>query len=133
MVPLFTTEEVLFNRAEANAQLNNISAAIDDLNMYASTRIRNYNPGVNTITTSRIKSYYGISNTKDATIRTILDFKRAEFVQEGMRWVDMLRYKMPVTHENSEGETLTLAADDPQRVFQIPESASLSGIEPNPR
>jgi hypothetical protein len=133
MVPLFTTEEVLFNRAEANAQLNNISAAIDDLNMYASTRIRNYNPGVNTITTSRIKSYYGISNTKDATIRTILDFKRAEFVQEGMRWFDMLRYKMPVTHETSEGETLTLAADDPQRVFQIPESASLSGIEPNPR
>jgi hypothetical protein len=43
MVPLFTTEEVLFNRIEANIYLNNMSAVLQDLNAYVATRIFNYN------------------------------------------------------------------------------------------
>jgi hypothetical protein len=64
---------------------------------------------------------------------TLLDFKRAEFVQEGMRWFDLLRYNIPVTHTTTDGQVLTLEADDKRRVFQIPESAKLSGVELNPR
>ncbi len=44
MVPLFTAEEVLFNRIEANIFVNttNANAAIADLNTYASTRVYHY-------------------------------------------------------------------------------------------
>ncbi|MFL5747293.1 MAG: RagB/SusD family nutrient uptake outer membrane protein [Niastella sp.] len=132
MVPLFTAEEVLFNRIEANIYLNNIPAAVQDLNDYASTRIFNYDPASNTITTSKMQNYYG-GDERQATLATLLDFKRAEFVQEGMRWFDLLRYNLPVTHTTTDGQKMVLEANDKRRVFQIPESAKLSGVELNPR
>ncbi|PSL47529.1 SusD-like starch-binding protein associating with outer membrane [Chitinophaga niastensis] len=133
MVPLLTTEEVLFNRAEANAYLNKTSAALKDLNLFASKRIRNYDASLHGITLSTIQNFYGISDARTGLIHTILDFKRAEYVQEGMRWFDMQRYKMPVVHHTREGQILELKADDNRRVFQIPESATTSGITLNPR
>ena len=66
-------------------------------------------------------------------LAALLDFKRAEFVQEGMRWFDLARYDLPVTHTTVNGPTLMLAPGDKRRVFQIPESARLSGVELNPR
>jgi starch-binding outer membrane protein, SusD/RagB family len=62
-----------------------------------------------------------------------MDFKRAEYVQEGQRWFDLQRYKVTVTHQTINGETLTLTADDKRRVLQIPASALTSGITLNPR
>lgn len=133
MVPLFTAEEVLFNRAEANIYLNRIDDVLADLNTYASTRIYNYDASAHTITTSKIRSFYRTSDVLQGALATVMDFKRAEFVQEGMRWFDLLRYKVPVIHPTVEGRVLTLAADDPMRVFQIPDGAKLAGIELNPR
>jgi hypothetical protein len=133
MVPLFTTEEVLFNRAEANVYLGNTAAVLADLNLFASKTIADYNVAVNTITLTDIKNFYGISDTKSALIQTIMDFKRAAYVQEGMRWFDLMRYKVPVTHITSTGTEMTLEANDLRRVFQIPASAKTSGIALNPR
>jgi len=133
MVPLLTAEEVLFNRAEANVFLNNINDALIDLNAYASTRIYNYNEGAHIITASKIRSFYRTSDAQQGTLQAVMDFKRAEFVQEGMRWFDLLRYKVPVTHTLAEGPSHTLKADDPMRVFQIPDAAKLAGIAQNPR
>jgi hypothetical protein len=133
MVPLFTTEEVLFNRAEANVFLNNINDVVSDLNAYASTRIYNYNATAHNITASKIRSFYRTSDNQQGSLQAVMDFKRAEFVQEGMRWFDLLRYKIPVVHPTSEGPTLTLKGDDPMRVFQIPDVAKLAGIAQNPR
>jgi hypothetical protein len=133
MVPLFTAEEALFNRAEANVFLNNINDVVNDLNAYASTRIYNYDASLHTITASRIRSFYRTSETQQGALAAVMDFKRAEFVQEGMRWFDLLRYKVPVVHQVIEGPTLTLKADDPMRVFQIPDAARLAGIAQNPR
>jgi starch-binding outer membrane protein, SusD/RagB family len=66
-------------------------------------------------------------------INTILAYKRTEFVHEGLRWFDLLRYKIPVVHKTINGETFTLGVNDPRRVFQIPPTAKQSGIEQNPR
>lgn len=132
MVPLFTAEEALLNRAEANALLNNTANAITDLNTYAATRINNYNPTAHRITPAKVQGFYG-TNLQTGLVRTVLDFKRAEFVQEGMRWFDILRYRIPVTHTTAEGETYTLTGDDPRRLFQIPASAEIAGITRNPR
>ncbi|ACU59231.1 RagB/SusD family nutrient uptake outer membrane protein [Chitinophaga pinensis] len=133
MVPLFTAEEVLFNRAEANAQLGNTTAVLADLNTYAGTRITNYDASADVVTLAKCKSYYGLSDSKGALLNAVLDFKRAEFVQEGTRWFDLMRYKVPVTHVTSQGQTMILGADDPRRVFQIPVSAKTSGLPLNPR
>ncbi len=133
MTPLFTTEEVLFNRAEANVYLGNTSAALQDLNLFASKRINNYISSQHTLTTTKIRNYYGIDDVKEALIQTILDFKRAEFIQEGMRWFDIQRYKLPVTHYTVTGQTIVLTQDDKRRVLQLPQSVLTSGIELNPR
>jgi len=139
MVPLFTVEEVLFNRAEAYTYTGNTSAAIADLNTYASTRINNYSAAAHTITEADINLVFGTSNIKDGLREAILYYKRAEFIHEGMRWFDILRYKLPVVHATSPlpgggvTEIARLEPDDPRKVLQIPQSTSLAGLEPNPR
>jgi len=133
MVPLFTVEEVLFNLAEAYAYTNQFNNAISLLNTYLSTRIISYNPSTNNITVSKINSYWGTTNTQLGLINTILAYKRSEFIHEGLRWFDILRYKIPVVHKTINGQTFTLGVGDPRRVFQIPATAKQSGIEQNPR
>lgn len=133
MVPLFTAEEVLFNRMEAYAYIGNSTAAIADLNIYMSTRILNYNPSTNNITAAKINSYYGTTNIRDGLIRAVLDYKRSEFVHEGMRWFDILRYQIPVTHTVFGGQNIVLTANDRRRVLQLPTTVTLSGLALNPR
>ncbi len=133
MVPLFTVEEVLFNKAEANNALNNTNDALTDLNSYASTRIIGYNSATHRITEAKIKNFYGNSDIQDGILQTILDFKRAEYAQEGMRWFDILRHKIVVTHTTTEGEVIELGENDLRRVLQIPETAELSDVDQNPR
>jgi len=134
MVPLFTAEEALFNRVEANIYLNNTTAALADLNAYASTRIRNYSTGANTMTAASLNTYYGGGGLQNTLFWAMTDFKRAEFVQEGMRWFDLQRYKTPVTHNNvTTGQAMTLTATDLRRVFQLPGSVATSGVPLNPR
>jgi hypothetical protein len=133
MLPIFTVEEVLFNRAEANAYLGNTAAALADINLFVSKRVENYSPSAHTVTAASMRRYFGTTNTRDGIINTILAFKRVEFVQEGMRWFDMQRYSIPVTHVTILGQTITVPATDPKRLLQIPQSATLAGIEQNPR
>lgn len=131
--PLFTAEEVLFNRAEANLELGNIEAARTDLNTFAKHRIENYNLSTHAITNGKLAAYYGTTNVKQGLLQALLDFKAAEFVQEGKRWFDILRHRLPVAHPTVDGQTLTLAPDDPRRVFQIPQEAVQVGVAQNPR
>lgn len=133
MVPLFTAEEVLFNKAEANIYLNNVPDVITDLNTYASTRIVNYDPTINAITQAKALAYYGGTDIRNALLNNIIDFKQVEYVQEGMRWFDLLRYNIPVTHKTTTGGSFTLTSTDLRRVFQIPQSAGLSNVDLNPR
>ncbi len=131
--PLFTAEEVLFNRAEANLELGNNEATRTDLNLYASYRIASYSAGTHGITNTKLRNFYGTSNVKLGLLNALLDFKAAEFVHEGMRWFDIIRHKIPVQHPTVEGQVLTLSADDPRRVFQIPQEVTLAGVSQNPR
>jgi SusD family. len=134
MVPLFTTEEVLFNRAEAYIQQNNVTAALQDLNTYASTRIVNYNATSHRLTNTKLEEYYGTGNAQLNALLALLDFKRAEFIHEGMRWFDILRWHIPVAHVNMDRKVVAYLSEyDPRRVFQLPESVSTSGMPLNER
>jgi starch-binding outer membrane protein, SusD/RagB family len=136
MLPLFTTEEVLFNRAEALNEQGNSSAAIIELNNYASTRIDNYNPTTHRIDATRLSSRYG-GNTQSNVLKCILDFKRVEYLHEGLRWFDLLRHKLPVVHQHFIRDNVfrndTLTKDNPYRQFQLPQSVTTSDIPLNPR
>lgn len=138
-IPLLSSGEVLFNRAEALVMQGNYDAAVSSLNTYLSTIINNYNPGTQNLTIAKALAYYQTGSTKDALINTILDLKRYEYVDEGMRWFDILRYHLPVTHtilDNAGNvvEHYDLKADDPRKVMQIPQtSQSQAGLAPNPR
>jgi starch-binding outer membrane protein, SusD/RagB family len=135
MNPLFTTEEVLFNRAEAYLYKNDGTNCLADLNTFLSLRIANYTPASHTLTIAKNNAYYGATSAQagGALLQTIIDYRRREFMHEGMRWFDLLRYKIPVTHKNQDGTSQTLAADDKRRVLQIPQESSLSGMTLNPR
>jgi hypothetical protein len=133
MIPLFTTEEVLFNRAEANLNKGNINAVLTDLNTFLSLRIRNYDPAKHALTTQKNNAFYRTNSTNNALLNTIINFKRIEFMHEGMRWFDLLRFKVPVTHNNINGSSQNLSANDLRRVLQIPQESSLSDLPLNPR
>ncbi|MCF2442792.1 RagB/SusD family nutrient uptake outer membrane protein [Dyadobacter sp. CY345] len=137
MVPLFTAEEVLFNRAEANLYLGNGTAALADINLFMSKRLRNYDAGTQAVTLQKIRSYYGLSNSTQnnslGLLISIADLRRIEFTQEGMRWFDMLRYGIGVTHATRNGQVITVDIDDPKRLLQLPQSVVQSGIQLNPR
>lgn len=137
MAPLLTVDEVLMNRAEAYVQLGQIPNSLTDMNTFYSTKINGYNPTTDVATISKVSAFYNILDPKEAMIKFILETKKAEFLQEGMRWMDILRHKITVKHNvfDSFGvETIIeLGPDDNRRVFQIPEEAKLSGVNLNPR
>ncbi|MFB5945331.1 RagB/SusD family nutrient uptake outer membrane protein [Albibacterium profundi] len=137
IVPVLTADEALMNRAEAYAEVGNFEAALSDINTFASTRIRDYNESEHAVTLEKIADFYATDDPKEGVVQTILDFKKAEFIQEGVRWFDILRHRLPVTHNlidvNKKETFITLEPDDPRRLFQLPEEVEKSGIERNPR
>ncbi|WP_300600744.1 RagB/SusD family nutrient uptake outer membrane protein [Niabella sp.] len=137
MMPLFTMDEALLNRAEAYIQKSQYDAAIADLNTFASTRIVGYDASKHALTIDKARSFFNEPNDKSALIKALLETKQIAFMQEGIRWLDILRHKLAVKHNYiaTDGtETFqTLGPDDNRRVFQIPQDAKLSGVASNPR
>lgn len=146
IIPLFTMEEVLFNRAEAYVMSNQFDKALDDLNAYFQKRSSNYS-SANNITEQSIRyiyedldwekpeltPFYTISEQQNLYLWYLLDLRRREFIHEGMRWFDIRRFNIAITHTTVDGETLTLPKDDPRRVLQLPAQAIAIGMEANPR
>lgn len=130
-IPLLTSEEALLNRAEAYGWKNNVQGAINDLNAFISKNIDNYTSAYN-VNTSKLQAYYGIP-AQFAAINAALDFKRAFFLHEGLRWFDIIRLGIPVTHTTAQGETFQLDPGDNKRVLQLPALTKQAGLEPNPR
>lgn len=134
---LLTTDETLMNRAEAYAELGKFDLALKDINTFYSVRVQAFNPAVDGVTPEKIMAFFSISDPKEGIIKTILTAKKAEFLQEGIRWLDLVRRHLPVVKNQysptGEESTIELSPDDPRRVFQIPQTAKLAGLELNPR
>ncbi|MBO9593766.1 MAG: RagB/SusD family nutrient uptake outer membrane protein [Niabella sp.] len=137
MMPLLTMDEALLNRAEAYIQKGQFAQGITDLNTFASTRIVNYNSTTHALTVEKAKAFFNTADDKEALIKTLLETKQIAFMQEGIRWMDILRHRLTVSHNfiAADGtETFkTLGPDDNRRMFQIPPDAKLSGVTANPR
>nr|WP_199158376.1 RagB/SusD family nutrient uptake outer membrane protein [Pedobacter sp. ASV2] len=134
MVNLFNAEEVLFNRAEANANLGNNDAVGQDMDIYLSKRITHYDPVTNKFTNQSAQTAFPNLLLKDAIIASLFSYKKVEFIYEGQRWLDVLRLKIPVNHVSRDGTVnITLGPDDPRRVLQLPKEVISYGLAANPR
>ena len=132
-IPLLTAEEVVLNRAEAYMRINNRTQSINDLNAFVSKNIQDYAPSDNVTAKKMVDFFKMPGDTSGAIINTALEFKKAFFIHEGMRWFDILRLKIPVTHITAAGEVIQLTADDKRRALQLPVLTKQAGLEPNAR
>ncbi|MDL2231258.1 RagB/SusD family nutrient uptake outer membrane protein [Porphyromonadaceae bacterium OttesenSCG-928-L07] len=145
-IPAFTIEEVVFNRAEANVMLERYDEALDDLNVFLSKRLdlhndtltmakvlKHYNNPDSDLKFDALEPNYEIANEmQHAMLQCITDFRRKEFLQEGMRWFDLRRFNLPVVHTVSGSiETKTLERRDVRKVLQIPELSLSYGMPGN--
>lgn len=131
-------EELVFNRIECNLELGNYNLALNDLNAMGALR----HTGATDLAISDIQTFYSTldenNNTvtpseKDALYSLMLDEKRKEFIQEGMRWLDIKRHDISISHFTFDGREIILEANDLRKVLQIPLQASSREIVKNPR
>lgn len=152
-IPLLTNEEVLFNRAEANALLHKFDDALVDMNSFLKVRLNNWNSSnaiskgdvmsearLNGALNLKLNPYFkenvfGTANYTDSCyvfVEAILHMRRAEFLGTGMRWFDVRRYDIPIVHTSaSTNYADTLVCGDRRRACQIPTQSISSGIAPN--
>ena len=130
IMPVFRGEEVLLNRAEAYVNTGQNSAALADLQIYVNKRYTE-KP---IVTLQSLQNYYRTSDSQAAIMAFIIDERDKEFIHEGLRWFDIKRFNLPVTHITETGAAITLGENDLRKVLQIPQNAiDVGGLEPNPR
>lgn len=143
-IVLLSNDEFYLNRIEALVMKGRIAEANTELQYFIGTRTKGYNPTTDVLTNEDILSlypvvaneltpYYDMTTEQTSYVKAILEARRRDFVHEGLRWFDVKRFNIVVTHNTFGKPTNTLTKDDKRRALQIPLSASNSGIEKNPR
>lgn len=142
---LFSTDEVLLNRAEAYAMLGQLDNAVKDVNTSLSVKTVDYDPATDELTAGDIDAiytstdptlytpFYTISAESLPMVSAILDIRRTIFYNEGLRWFDIKRHNIVVEHSDFFGNSIMLPKSDNRRAVQIPEAAQSLGIPQNPR
>lgn len=149
MAPAFTTDEALLNRIEAYVMTENYDKALADLNYYYSKRIdlEEYKPITDKITMDKVRKYTStiaprklqpcyelVSQDQKDFMEVVADARRQEFLEEGLRWFDIRRFKISVTHKSfNEKVVEELKSGDLRYQAQIPTQAISLGLTPNPR
>lgn len=154
----FTAEETLLCRAEAYIYKNRLSEALADLQCWDDSRKNTPTTTVNsssfkTLTDALIRSYYEPSkplffNKLNTTamspefivaddqlpyIQCVLHFRRLENIFMGLRWFDLKRYGIEVTHKIGKTRVETLTPLDGRRAIQLPAEVIAAGLQPNHR
>lgn len=125
-------EETFFNRLEALLMLGDTKLPIFEaqFDKYIS-KVYAETVDYKSLFSTYKKSLVGATDA-EIRLRMVLDEKRREFVEEGLRWFDICRHKIPVTHVDINGEVHQLTDNDPRKVLQIPQSAiEYGGLIPN--
>lgn len=143
----FTTDETLLCRAEARLFLDQKEAAVDDLNIWCQShkvskplteeKIKNYYTAgktaiVKELNSQKMSNSFVVNDDIEPIVQCILHFRRIESVFEGLRWFDIKRYGIEITHFIGSSEVDVLKWDDSRRAIQIPQDVIAAGIEANP-
>lgn len=132
MVPLFTGDEVLLNQIEAYVLKADFASAYLKMNVYISTRIKGYSSTNHQINFDVVKEYVGEGGEQDMLKKFVLELRRKEFIEDGMRWFDIRRYNLPIKH-SFKGSDDVIELTELQRTMQIPSDAISNGLLPNKR
>lgn len=76
---------------------------------------------------------YPYDPSMENLLQCVLHLRRIETMEDGMRWFDIKRYGLEVTHKIGADRVETLTWNDPRRALQIPAEVASSGLEPNIR
>lgn len=157
---VFTTEQLLLERAEAYALSGELQKAVDDYNTimkvyqnypkkFTLKQIVDFYNGVDYYTPKKatvkkhfVKPVYTIDaegSDQEALLQAILHLRRIMEVGEGYRMQDVKRYGMVIYRRQTNTSftisavTDSLTVDDPRRAIQLPQDVITSGLEPNDR
>jgi hypothetical protein len=155
-VPL-TTDETLLCRAEAYVLKKDYANAVADINAW----IHSHSAEKKVFTQDEIVNFYSEqpymptvpaeaaerkikkeinpqgftveAGVQENLIQCILHLRRIETMHEGLRWQDIKRYGIEISH-NRDGLTPDiLTVNDFRRAIQIPQDVISAGLEANPR
>lgn len=142
--PAFTTDETILCRAEAYVYKEEYARAVADLQ----TWIQGHTTNGASLSLDNIKNYYSqdlpskttlhpkfplATGMQESFIHFILHCRRIETIHEGLRWFDIKRYGIEVTHNRYSKTDDCLKTDDPRRAIQLPASVISAGLPANPR
>ena len=145
---LFSNDELYLNRIEALVMKNRFAEVNTELGFFLGTRTTGYNPATDILNETVVAAkypvidneftpYYTLTPLQASYIKAIAEARRKDFLREGLRWFDVKRFNLVVTHNTLQFGKITrsniLAKDDKRRALQIPLRASDNGIEKNPR
>lgn len=157
---VFTTEQLLLERAEAYALSGELQKAVDDYNTimkvyqnypkkFTLKQIVDFYNGVDYYTPKKatvkkhfVKPVYTIDaegSDQEALLQAILHLRRIMEVGEGYRMQDVKRYGIVIYRRQTNTSftisavTDSLTVDDPRRAIQLPQDVITSGLEPNDR
>ena len=156
MFPIFTTDEVVINRAEAYTMLGEYDLAADDLNAWGTRFYQNassrtadqiaafyealdyYTPTKPTPKKALNPDYVIEEGKQENMIHAVLAARRILTLHDGLRWFDIKRfgieiYRRSILSNKVEDIVGTLKKDDPRRAIQLPQSVITAGVTPNPR
>ena len=145
--PVFTADECLLNRAEANVMLGNYQEACDDLNLW----MHNFTTVTGNVTLANIKNFYGgikyytwdkptikkelhrddigeNGGDKESMLQCVLDFKRIETMGYGLRWLDIRRYGIKIYRRRMGLDYTPYTITDEMSVYD-----PVAGTEADPR
>ncbi|SHL41151.1 SusD family protein [Chitinophaga jiangningensis] len=115
-MPVLTVDEVLFNRAEAAIEKAKGMTAQAQADL---TALINNQTFSDEAAADKINLLPTLT-TRDQAIGMLLLIKRIRFTSEGMRWFDMRRHNIPVSHKGRSG-TYTIDGTKPEDyVIQLP-------------
>lgn len=160
---LFTSDEVLLNRAEAYIMTNQYDLAAADLTTWKN----NFTTNTTKLTPEYIQNFYkdlpyaysddqktesqikkhlnpafaidAEGSVQECMLQCMLGFRRIETLQTGLRWFDIKRYGIEIPRRQIDvtnkpmARTDWLSKDDPRRAVQIPLDVRDAGLTPNPR
>ena len=66
-------------------------------------------------------------------LQCVLHFRRIENIHNGMRWFDIKRYGLEITHVIGTDRVENLTMLDSRKAIQIPAEVIAAGMEPNER
>ena len=73
------------------------------------------------------------AGTEENLIQLILQLRRLEGLQEGLRWYDLKRYGIEFSHNRAGNTPDVLKKDDLRRAIQLPQDVINAGMQANPR